>query len=106
MTCSVILPIKLFTCQPIIVIITIIVLSIVKESPVDTRLVLEQYRYVMTTPVTFLPQVWAELKKVTWPTRQEVIRLTATVILVSLIVGVFIGGLDFVFTSLLQVVVK
>jgi len=60
----------------------------------------------MTTPVAFLLQVIEELKKVTWPTRQEIVRLTATVILVSVIVGVFIGGLDFIFTSLLQVVVK
>lgn len=60
----------------------------------------------MTTPISFLQQVLDELRKVTWPTRQEVIRLTATVILISLIVGVFIGGLDFIFTSLLQVVVK
>ena len=60
----------------------------------------------MTTPVGFLRETYAELRKVTWPTRQEVVRLTATVILVSLIVGVFIGGLDFIFTSLLQVVVK
>ncbi len=60
----------------------------------------------MTTPVGFLRETYDELKKVTWPTRQEVVRLTATVILVSLIVGVFIGGLDFIFTSLLQVVVK
>ncbi|HYK08463.1 MAG TPA: preprotein translocase subunit SecE [Candidatus Eisenbacteria bacterium] len=60
----------------------------------------------MTTPITFLQQVIEELRKVTWPTRQEIIRLTATVILISLIVGVFIGGLDFIFTSLLQVVVK
>ncbi|HSD98823.1 MAG TPA: preprotein translocase subunit SecE [Patescibacteria group bacterium] len=60
----------------------------------------------MTTPVTFLQQVYSELRKVTWPTRQEVVRLTATVILISLVVGVFIGGLDFIFTSLLQLVVK
>lgn len=60
----------------------------------------------MTTPVAFLQQVYAELTKVTWPTRAEVIRLTAVVIIISVIVGVFIGGLDFIFTSLLQVVVK
>lgn len=60
----------------------------------------------MTTPVAFIQETYDELKKVTWPTRQEVIRLTAVVILVSLIVGVFIGGLDLIFTSLLQIVVK
>lgn len=58
-------------------------------------------RYVMTTPSFFLTETRDELKKVTWPTRQEVIRLTAVVIAVSVIVGVFIGGLDFVFTKLL-----
>lgn len=56
----------------------------------------------MTTPASFLSETRSELKKVTWPTRQEVIRLTGVVIAVSVIVGVFIGGLDFVFTELLQ----
>ncbi|HXS14777.1 MAG TPA: preprotein translocase subunit SecE [Candidatus Saccharimonadales bacterium] len=60
----------------------------------------------MTTPVTFIQETYSELKKVSWPTRQEVIRLTVVVILVSIIVGVFIGGLDLMFTSLLQLVVK
>ncbi len=58
----------------------------------------------MTTPASFLSQTIDELKKVTWPTRQEVLRLTFVVIAVSIIVGVFIGGLDFVFTKLLQFV--
>ena len=72
-------------------------------------MVLLEYRknqYVMTTPVSFLQEVYAELRKVTWPTRQEVIRLTVAVILISVIVGVFIGALDFIFTSLLQVIIK
>lgn len=63
-------------------------------------------RYVMTTPVAFLRETYTELTKVTWPTRQEVVRLTVVVILVSLIVGVFIGGLDLIFTSILQTIVK
>ncbi|HEX7041974.1 MAG TPA: preprotein translocase subunit SecE [Patescibacteria group bacterium] len=60
----------------------------------------------MTTPTGFLRETYDELKKVVWPTRQEVVRLTGVVIIVSLVVGVFIGGLDYVFTSLLQAVVK
>lgn len=59
----------------------------------------------MTTPSSFLAQTRDELKKVTWPTRQEVTRLTLVVIAVSVIVGVFIGGLDFVFTKLLTFLV-
>lgn len=60
----------------------------------------------MASPVTFLKETKDELKKVVWPTRQEVVRLTGVVILVSLIVGMFLGGLDFVFTKVMEVVVK
>ncbi len=60
----------------------------------------------MSTPLSFLRETQEELKKVIWPTRQEVIRLTGVVIIVSAIVGLFIGGLDFVFTKLLSLVLK
>ena len=60
----------------------------------------------MTTPVVFLKEVGLELKKVTWPKQNEVIRLTGIVILISLIVGFFIGGLDFVFTKITEVLIK
>lgn len=59
-----------------------------------------------TTPVIFLKEVGDELKKVVWPTRNEVIRLTAVVILVSLVVGVYLGGIDYVLTKILALVVK
>jgi preprotein translocase subunit SecE len=45
-------------------------------------------------PVQFIHEVVSELKKVTWPTRQEAIKLTVVVIAISVLVGVFIGGLD------------
>jgi preprotein translocase subunit SecE len=53
-----------------------------------------------TTPVTFLKEVRDELKKVVWPTRDEVVRLTMVVIIVSLIVGFYLGALDYIFTKL------
>lgn len=55
-------------------------------------------------PQKFAREVVAELAKVTWPTRAETMKLTAVVIAISLIVGVFIGGLDYILltaTSLL-----
>ncbi len=48
-------------------------------------------------PVQFMKEVIAELKKVTWPSRTETIKLTAVVIAISAIVGAFIGGLDILF---------
>ena len=59
-----------------------------------------------TTPIAFLRETKDELKKVVWPTRQEVIRLTFVVIIISLIVGLFLGGLDFVFVKAIETVVK
>lgn len=60
----------------------------------------------MTTPIAFLKETQEELKKVTWPKQQDVIRLTVTVIFASLIVGLYVGGLDFVFTKVMEVLLK
>jgi len=51
-------------------------------------------------PATFVSEVIAELKKVTWPTRTETVKLTVTVIVISLVVGLFIGGLDILFVNI------
>lgn len=59
-----------------------------------------------TTPISFLKEVRDELKKVVWPTRNEVIRLTSLVIVISLIVGFFLGGLDYVFTKLTALIIR
>lgn len=52
--------------------------------------------------VNFLKEARVELKKVTWPTRKETIRLTLTVILVSTAVAFFLGGLDVIFQFILN----
>ena len=54
-------------------------------------------RMAATRPVQFFREVVTELKKVTWPTRAETIKLTAVVIAISVIVGLFIGALDITF---------
>lgn len=59
-----------------------------------------------TSPIAFLKETQDELKKVVWPTKDEVVRLTGVVILVSLIVGLFLGGADFVFTKLMEIFIK
>ncbi|OGH21234.1 MAG: preprotein translocase subunit SecE [Candidatus Levybacteria bacterium RIFCSPLOWO2_01_FULL_38_13] len=60
----------------------------------------------MATPVSFLKEVQDELKKVVWPTRDEIIRLTFVVIFVSVVVGIFLGGLDFILTKLTEIILK
>lgn len=51
---------------------------------------------------TFLKEARIELKKVTWPKREEAIRFTVMVIMVSGAVAFFLGGLDFVFQWILN----
>lgn len=58
------------------------------------------------SPLQFLKEVKLELKKVKWPTRPAVIRMTTIVITVSIAVGVFIAGLDFTFTNLMGLIIK
>jgi preprotein translocase subunit SecE len=58
------------------------------------------------SPVRFIREVITELKKVTWPTREETIKLTAVVIAISVIVGLFIGGLDALFLAITGAVFK
>ncbi len=57
-------------------------------------------------PVIFLKEVKTELARVTWPTRDEVIKLTVIVIVVSAAIGLYIGGLDLVFTKVTDLLVK
>ena len=52
--------------------------------------------------VTFLKEVSLEMKKVNWPTREETIKYTLIVIVASLAVAIFLGGFDFIFTTLLN----
>ncbi len=57
-------------------------------------------------PVVFLKEVRGELSKVVWPTREEVVKLTIIVVAVSLAIGLYIGGLDFIFTKFTDLLVK
>ena len=57
-------------------------------------------------PAKFLQEVKVELGKVIWPSRQETIKLTFVVILVSSLVAAFIGGTDFILTKVMEVVIK
>lgn len=55
---------------------------------------------------TFIKEVRTELAKVTWPTRPETIRLTIIVIAISVGVGLYLGGLDLLFTQMLKFLVS
>jgi preprotein translocase SecE subunit len=57
---------------------------------------------VLTGMRRYLVESWAELKKVAWPTRETVVRLTLLVIAVSIAIGIYIFVLDSIFNTLID----
>jgi preprotein translocase subunit SecE len=47
----------------------------------------------------FIDEAWSELKKVTWPTREQTRNLTVLVFAISLVIGLYITVLDTVFQT-------
>ncbi len=50
----------------------------------------------------YFNEVWSELRKVSWPTREQVRNLTVLVFAISFVVGLYITVLDQVFQGLLR----
>jgi preprotein translocase subunit SecE len=55
---------------------------------------------------TFLVEVRAELKKVTWPSRMEVYSTTLVVMATTVFFGFYLWGLDLAFSRVLSHVLK
>ena len=60
----------------------------------------------MTRIRRYFDEVWSELKKVSWPTREQVRNLTVLVFAVSFAVGVYITLLDLGFTRVVSFLVE
>jgi len=52
----------------------------------------------------FITESISELKKVTWPTRQDARNLTTLVIIVSIAVGLILAAIDLGFSRLMNVI--
>jgi preprotein translocase subunit SecE len=61
-----------------------------------------KFQNIPTKIITYLKEVRIEMKKVNWPTRQETLRYTLIVIGISVAIAIFLGGIDFIFTTLLN----
>jgi preprotein translocase subunit SecE len=49
----------------------------------------------------YFDEVWSELRKVSWPTREHVRNLTVLVFAISLVVGLYITVLDSIFRGII-----
>jgi preprotein translocase subunit SecE len=52
----------------------------------------------------YFDEVWSELKKVSWPTREQVRNLTVLVFAISVVIGLYITVLDRVFVGMLNLI--
>jgi len=52
--------------------------------------------------ISYLKNVRAEVRKVTWPTRRQATLLTVLVVAVSVLVAAYLGLFDFVLARLLD----
>jgi preprotein translocase subunit SecE len=61
----------------------------------------------MVTKLTqFVQESRKELKKVNWPSREETIRFTVFVIVLSILIASFLGALDFIFLKALEQIIS
>ncbi|MEZ4581400.1 MAG: preprotein translocase subunit SecE [Caldilineaceae bacterium] len=56
--------------------------------------------------VRYLKDKFAEVAKVTWPTREEGIRLTWVVFVVTIISAIVLFGVDTLFGSIISLIIR
>lgn len=60
----------------------------------------------MQRVTTYIQGSIAELKKVIWPTRRQAITLAIVVVVVSIVIGLYLSGLDAILRAGLQALIK
>ena len=61
---------------------------------------------VVTRIREFVQEVLAEFRKVTWPSRAELVSSTAVVIVVTVVLAFFLGGVDIVLARVVERILK
>ena len=54
----------------------------------------------------FFREVKAEVKRITWPSKDETKKAFIAVIVFTLMYTILVGGLDFIFKSLFEIILK
>jgi preprotein translocase subunit SecE len=54
----------------------------------------------------FVHEVILEFRKVTWPTRQELMNSTAVVIVVTVVLAFFLGGVDIALARVVERIIR
>ncbi len=59
-----------------------------------------------TSPIQFFRQVKQEVKKVTWPSKKEVMRATVMVLVLVAIASAFFFCVDMIFAAIVRLIFK
>ncbi len=54
--------------------------------------------------IEFLKNAWLELKKVAWPGKKEIIASTLIVVIVTIILMIYLGVIDFLLTKAVKII--
>jgi preprotein translocase subunit SecE len=57
-------------------------------------------------PIQYIIDIWGELKKVTWPTRTDVVKHTIIVIVSSIAAMAIVAALDFGLSKAIEYVIS
>lgn len=60
----------------------------------------------MSNLSNYLKDTFAEMRQVSWPTQKQAFLYTFLVIIISVIVSLFLGGFDFLFTQGVEFIVN
>ncbi len=56
----------------------------------------------MNKLINFIKESYLELRRVTWPSKEQVVNYTIAVIVISVAVALFLGLLDMLFSSFIS----
>ena len=61
---------------------------------------------IVTRIREFAQEVLAEFRKVTWPSRQELVNSTVVVIVVTVVLAFFLGGVDVALARIVERILR
>ncbi|MBU4404122.1 MAG: preprotein translocase subunit SecE [Candidatus Aminicenantes bacterium] len=63
---------------------------------------MEKEKNIFKRVGAYLREVRGEMKKVTWPSKNDMIKTTIAVIVISLFFGIYLFGVDFIFSHIFR----
>ena len=67
---------------------------------------MDRLKNLSTDAAQFARDIESEAKRITWPSRQETIKSTLAVVVISAIFASFLGGVDYVFSWFIRLILS